>query len=133
MKFQNGKTTILVVDDEPLILEIVAVVLRKAGFDVLCAESAASAIALCQSQEVISIALLDSILPDQNGADLICCLRELHPKLRIVMMSGYTEAEIRDRGNPLESFSFVQKPFTPHSLIRAIQSAIGTEKARSAI
>ena len=78
------------------------------------------------------MALLDAMMPDRNGLDIVQCLREIHPDVHIMLMSGYNEQEIRQRTSSLGHFSFIQKPFLASSLIEAVESALEPIKVRRA-
>jgi PAS domain S-box-containing protein len=108
---------VLVVEDEPAILEITAEMLRGLGYEVLTAGSPRSALALAAERlRAIDLLLTDVIMPDMNGRDLLARLRERHPGVRCLYMSGYTADVIARRGELEEDTSFIQKPFAAADL-----------------
>jgi DNA-binding NtrC family response regulator len=124
------KQTVLVVDDEPMITAILAAILRKAGYPVVAAAGASEAFEICRKPESqIALAIIDCIMPEQNGAELASCLKEIYPDMRIVMMSGYTGPEIWSSGLPREVNGFLAKPFKVESAVAAVQSALGQQCA----
>src|ERR1043166_3769641 len=97
-------STILVVDDEQPIRELVARVLSRRGHHVIVCGSAPEALAVT---DPIDLLLVDLILPDMNGRDLTRLLRERRPNLPVVLMSGYLSEQ--DLMPPAPSI-FLQKP-----------------------
>ena len=125
--------TILVVDDEELVLSLVCTVLENAGYDVLRAASGAQALALalCQGhQGPIHLALLDVMMPGMSGPELRECLREMLPSVRILYMSGYTHSQIGEHGIKADPADFIGKPFSPATLLRHIQEELSEPRRR---
>lgn len=124
MQERNART-VMVVDDEPMVLSVTRQMLEMAGYRVLAAGDTETALSICRLHgEEISLALLDYLMPGMSGPELVKCLRDLQPQLRIAMMSGYTKREIEDRGVPFEEYLFLQKPFTLSQLVAFVQSAM---------
>src|SRR5579871_453658 len=87
----SAKPVILVVDDEPMILRLLAEILSRAGYPVISAPDANEALQICRKQDPrIALAIVDYIMPGQNGPELIERLKQLQPELRVLLMSGYT-------------------------------------------
>jgi signal transduction histidine kinase/CheY-like chemotaxis protein len=120
-------TRVLVVDDEAPVLRVASEMLSRAGFDVTSAAGGAEAVALAARPEgAFEAVLLDMTMPKMNGAETFKRLRALRPGLPVVLMSGCTGDEAVSRFG-LEGLSgFVQKPFLPASLVRAIADAVNT-------
>jgi len=119
------KTTVLVVDDEPMVTTILSAILRKAGYAVISATGPREALEICRKPEArIDLAIVDYIMPDQNGAELACCLQGLHPGMRIVMMSGYTGPEVRMNDVPCEVHGFLAKPFKLEAAVEVVQNVL---------
>ena len=119
------KPTVLVVDDEPMITAILTAILRKAGYPVLAATGPREAMEICRKPESqIALAIVDYIMPEQNGAELACCLRELHPGMRIVMMSGYTGHEPSMGDVHCEVHGFLAKPFKVEAAVAVVQNVL---------
>ena len=106
--------TILVADDEAMVLNFVGLVLKKTGFRVLPASGGAAALKLCQDgAEAIDLAVLDVVMPHMDGPQLCMHLRDVYPNLRVLFMSGYNEDEVNRRlGFAVEAGEFLRKPFT---------------------
>jgi DNA-binding NtrC family response regulator len=114
------RETILVVDDEPMVLRIATTSLERFGFNVLAASRADDALNLCRHhQGFIHLALLDVLKAGMHG--FIQNLTTLLPGIRIVIMSGYDLDEIISQGCiPRTPFSFIQKPFRAEALATCI-------------
>jgi DNA-binding NtrC family response regulator len=119
------KLTVLVVDDEPMITTVLAAVLRRAGYLVLAATGPREAMEICRNVEPpIALAIVDYLMPEQNGADLAAQLKTIQPDMRVVMMSGYTGAEIKMAEVPCEVHGFLQKPFKVETAMDVVQKAL---------
>jgi DNA-binding NtrC family response regulator len=120
----SEKPIVLVVDDEPMITTILTAVLQRAGYPVLTASGAREAVEICKAEASIALAIVDYIMPDQNGGDLAASLKKLCPDIRVVMMSGYTGAEITLKNVPCEVHGFLQKPFKVETAVDIVQKAL---------
>lgn len=119
------KPKVLVVDDEPMITAILTAILRKAGYPVVAATGPREALEICRKPESqIALAIVDYIMPEQNGADLACSLQELQPGLRIVMMSGYTGSASTLGDVPCEVHGFLAKPFKYEAAVTCVKDAL---------
>ncbi len=121
----TGTETVLLVEDEPALLEIVRETLESLGYTVLAAGSPGDAVLLCETHPgEIDVLLTDVVMPKMNGNELRERLERIKPGLRTVLMSGYvadatTHREIVDRGQ-----CFIQKPFTREALASKIREAL---------
>jgi len=115
-----GKT-ILLVDDEKIILDVGGQMLVRLGHAVLTAETGRAAIEIYQDNaEEIDLIILDMILPSMNGSEIYDRLKEIDPDVDVILSSGYSldgqAAQILSRG----CRGFIQKPFTLDDLARKI-------------
>lgn len=119
----RGRETILVVEDEPALRRVVALILQELGYTVLSAESGVQALSLSgQCQEDIDLVLTDMVMPGMRGGEVVERLRLLRPGIKAVYMSGYTEQVQEVEGQ----VRLLQKPFTPESLARAVRQVLET-------
>jgi CheY-like chemotaxis protein len=115
--------TILVVDDEPAVLTLCQRMLRSGGYGVVTASSGEAALGLAgNDQHAIDLALLDVMMPGMNGIELASRLRAAHPKLPIVLMTGYSIVEIKGIIGE-HHYRIIWKPFKTDSLLRMIDNA----------
>lgn len=109
--------TVLVVDDEPLVLELAGMVLKEAGFRVHLVGEGKSAVELYRERgNEIDLVVLDLIMPGMDGAKVFQAIREMNPKARVVLVSGYgvngATSELMAGGMA----AFIQKPYSPNEL-----------------
>ena len=111
---------ILVVDDEPMITLLLSEILRQAGYPVLSTVDANEALRICQNQDPqVMLAIVDCIMPGRSGPELAASLKKLQPGMRIMLMSGYTDADLGAWDAP-----FLHKPFNVQSAVAAVQHAL---------
>ncbi|HWR00390.1 MAG TPA: PAS domain-containing protein [Chlorobaculum sp.] len=118
---QQVNETILLVEDELFILNIIKKVLEEKGYTVLAALNAEDAmIIMNKKREQIKLLVTDIVLPNMNGYELSNRLRESNPELRVLFMSGYARLDIdRDR-NLVPGVNFIEKPFTIEDFTRIV-------------
>jgi DNA-binding NtrC family response regulator len=113
----------LAVDDEPTDLENVRCVLANAGYEVLTASDAKSAMELFQGHaDDIEVLVTDVAMSPVNGGDLAAALVKLKPDLRVTFVSAYSGSlAFRYNGVPVSHFGFVAKPFSAQDLLEKIR------------
>jgi signal transduction histidine kinase/CheY-like chemotaxis protein len=118
---------ILVVDDDPMILQFVATTLERAGFRVHAVDNAKEALASYAEAEAdpFCLALCDILMPEVNGIELAQRLLARDAKARILFMSGQVPAGILQQTFGPDRFKLISKPFRPDALIDAVASALG--------
>lgn len=123
-RLQSGSETILVVDDETLILDVGRDMLEALGYRVLAARSGAEALDTYRQNAGIDLVVLDMIMPDMGGAETFSRLKQIDPEVRVLLSSGYSvdgqASEILDQG----CSGFIQKPFSIHELSRKIRDIL---------
>jgi PAS domain S-box-containing protein len=120
-----GHETILLVEDEPMVLEMTAVMLKRQGYTVLPAFSPGEAIRLAREHAgEIHLLMTDVVMPEMNGRDLARNLLSLYPGLKRLFMSGYTADVIALHGVLEEGVPFIQKPFTMQGLAAKLRSVL---------
>jgi two-component system, cell cycle sensor histidine kinase and response regulator CckA len=116
---------VLVIDDEVPVLRVASEMLMRAGFQVISATSGEEAIRLVEEATVeFDGVLLDMTMPRMNGAETFKRLRALKRGLPVVLMSGYASEEATSRFGIEGLAGFVQKPFLPATLVRAMSDAV---------
>ncbi|WP_224982293.1 ATP-binding protein [Geomonas agri] len=121
----GGTESILLVEDEPAIMEIGTTILSQLGYTVYAAGSPEKAIAIAADRSKdIDLLLTDIIMPGMNGRDLSERLSQTRPELKCLFMSGYTADVIAERGKVDEDMCFLQKPFTMQTLAAKVREVL---------
>jgi PAS domain S-box-containing protein len=116
---------IMVVEDEPIILEMAEKILQRFGYETLTAATPVRALEMAGAQdEEIDLLITDVIMPEMNGRELVEQLKTLFPKIRYLYMSGYTADVIAHSGVLERGVRFIQKPFSPIDLVRKVREVI---------
>jgi len=121
----QGSETILLVDDEDMILHVAGQMLEKIGYKVLKAKSGKEAMETYRKNiGQIHLVLLDMIMPDMNGGETYDNLKEIDPGVKVLLSSGYSldarAADILNRG----CRGFIQKPFNMEQLSIRIKECL---------
>ena len=123
----RGHETILLVEDEHLILNMTKVMLEKLGYRVLTASTPDEAIRLAKDHDgEIGLLVVDVIMPQMNGRDLATRLIMLYPAMTCLFMSGYSGDIISHRGILEEGVHFIQKPFSIQELATKVRHVLDT-------
>ena len=127
-----GHETILLVEDEPAMLQLTAQMLEHLGYAVLAALSPGEAIRLAREHAgPIHLAITDVVMPEMNGRDLSFRLLEIFPQLRCLFMSGYTADVIAHHGVLEPGIHFIQKPYTLREMAGKIREIMENSPADS--
>jgi PAS domain S-box-containing protein len=123
--------TVLLVEDELSLLEMIRQVLERLGYRVLAADTPGEAIRLAEAHPCsIDLLITDVVMPGMNGRDLAERLQALYPNLKVLFMSGYTADAIVHHDVLEQGVHFVQKPFNLTDLAHKVRQAIGKQEER---
>ena len=128
----RGQGTVLVVEDEEGVREVVSRMLQRLGFQVLEAGDGIEALEVIEQHDgILTAVLLDLSMPRMAGQETLFHLRERTPDLPIVLMSGYTEQEVAAKvlSTTSGAVGFLQKPFLPDDLSRMLRHVSETAAA----
>ncbi len=121
----RGQETILLVEDEPAILNIATLMLEEQGYMVLKADTPGKAIELAREhQGEIHLLMTDVIMPEMNGRDLAKNILTIYPHLKRLFMSGYTADVIAHHGVLDEGVHFIQKPFSLPNMAAIVREVL---------
>ena len=121
----RGDETILLVEDERVILKGVKRILEALGYHVLASSSPTEAIELAREFDGdIHLLITDVIMPEMNGRDLTNNLHPLYPGMKILFMSGYTADVIANHGVLDEGVHFIEKPFSSQNLAVKVREVL---------
>ncbi|HEX7518608.1 MAG TPA: ATP-binding protein [Chthoniobacterales bacterium] len=117
--------TVLVVEDEEIVRELVCDVLTEEGYNVICAADGLEALKVAGNFDgTIHLLVTDVIMPHMNGHELVGKLSSVRPEMKVLYVSGYSDNDIGDHGVLDPRFELLQKPFTPQTLARKIRDVI---------
>lgn len=116
------RARVLVVEDDALVRRLVVDTLGRDGHEVRSASDAAGASALARDEH-FDLVVSDVVMPGTSGPMLVAALREAHPTLRVIFMSGYYENPDLDP-RAVQGARMLPKPFSPDELLRAVQGAL---------
>jgi CheY-like chemotaxis protein len=110
LKRGEGPPRILIVDDEPDILKLLAEALAVRGYDVRLASSGDEALDIVDREDSINMVLLDVILPGRSGLETLKELKKRHPQLAVILMSAVTDSHVAHHARRLGAFDYILKP-----------------------
>ena len=124
----KGSETLLLIDDEDIIIDIGGQILERLGYRVLMARSGKEAIEIYRANKSkINMVILDMIMPDMGGGETYDMLKKINPEIKVLLSSGYSingqASEIMNRG----CNGFIPKPFNVEQLSRKIREILGKE------
>jgi signal transduction histidine kinase len=119
-------TTVLVVEDNDLVREVLVVGLTTDGATVIAASQPEEALKiLAEHSETIHVLITDMVMPGMSGRELADKVRAERPGMRIVFMSGYAADDVLREGVLEDQVEFIQKPFTPDHLTERLMRVLG--------
>ena len=121
----GGNETLLIVEDEELVRALTVRVLRSFGYRCHQAHDASEALRLLDDPETrVDLMVTDVVMPGMSGRELGDRLARLRPGIPVLYTSGFTDEDVIRRGMLEEGRPFLQKPFKPHELVRAVREAL---------
>jgi len=119
----KAQGTLLVVDDEPALLNLTCKVLQQQGYQVLRAERAKQALEI-MAAEKIDVLISDVIMPDMDGYELVSIVQKKYPDIKIQLVSGFSEGYDFDQVDENLIQNLLQKPYTEHGLLEKIRALL---------
>jgi PAS domain S-box-containing protein len=121
----RGTETVLLAEDEATVRNLTAELLRTQGYTVLEADNGEEGLRLAQEhRETIQLLLTDVVMPQMGGKELARRLRAIHPEIKILFVSGYTDDAIVHHGVLESEVAFIQKPFSAVTLARKVRDVL---------
>jgi len=122
---KTGTETVLVVEDEGIFRDLIVRILKRDGYKTLEAANGGEALMICEEhKEQIDLMLTDVIMPQMNGRKLVERTLPLHPEMKVLYMSGYTDDVIADHGVLEEGVEFIEKPFSANVLLNKVREVL---------
>jgi signal transduction histidine kinase len=117
--------TLLVVEDEEVVRQLICAVLTDVGYTVLCAASPSEAVRLsAQHSGKIEMLVTDIVMPEMHGPTLAQQIVGLRPDVKVLYVSGYSENDISDQGVLEPGLDVLQKPFSKVTLLRKVRDIL---------
>lgn len=120
----GGNESILVVEDEPGLRELLSDILRSHGYKVLTADDGEAALALFLDDRSVQLVVSDIGLPKVGGLDLFVEMRKLNPKVKVILVSGFVGDADRQKMLEIGVDRFIQKPYSPNDVLRKIREVL---------
>ncbi len=126
----GGTETVLVVEDEPLVRDVVVQILRAQGYKVIEAANGTEAIRVAEEMdEPVHLLLTDVVMPLMGGPELAERVRKAHPETKVLYMSGYVDEPLVQEEVLQNQGAFIQKPFTVEELASRVRETVNTSLA----
>jgi two-component system cell cycle sensor histidine kinase/response regulator CckA len=126
-----GGLTVLVIDDEEIILRTVSSALKSRGYNVLTASNGSEAFDLLLKGTEVALVILDLTMPVLTGEQMVPMIRSARPEIPIILSSGYSEAEIQRRFTSSGIAGVLQKPYNVDGLVSKIKGVLQAQSAKS--
>ncbi len=127
----KGSETILLVEDDESVRNIVREILQRNGYNVLEANNPGEAILISEQHTgLIHLMVTDVVMPRMSAPELSERLAPWHPEMKVLYMSGYVDSEIVRQGVLQTELPFLQKPFSPETLLRAVRQVLASPKKK---
>jgi CheY-like chemotaxis protein len=120
----RGSETILVVEDDPSLRELVVDLLKEGGYKVIEAFDVEEAIDIARKRKSINLLLTDVIMPTMSGGELAQKVGKLRPEIKVLFMSGYSGDLVANHGVLEAETNLVEKPFTKHALLSKVRAVL---------
>jgi two-component system, NtrC family, nitrogen regulation response regulator NtrX len=121
--------TILIVDDEEAIRSSLAGILEDEGYHTLAAADGVEALSLC-ARDLPGLVLLDIWMPRMDGIETLQRLKELHPSLNVIMMSGHGTIETAVKSTKLGAYDFIEKPLSLEKVVVTVENALAMTRLK---
>jgi two-component system, cell cycle sensor histidine kinase and response regulator CckA len=120
----SGSESILLADDEPIVLNLAQTILKMHGYQVYSAPNGQKALDLHRQAVQFDLLLTDVVMPEMSGPELAHAIKQEVEDLKCVFMSGYDQDQIRQRGVTGLGCDYLKKPFTAEALLKKIRSTL---------
>ncbi len=118
-----SKPRILVIDDEEIVRISCKKCLTPEGYEVDAAANGADGLRLTRENHY-DLILTDLKMPDMDGMEFLVTMGETQPEAKVIMITGYSTVEHAEEATRLGAYNYIEKPFTPDTLIAAVREAL---------
>lgn len=120
----HSAATVLLVEDNRMLLDFVQLLLEEQGYTVMVAETPVAGITLARTGKEIDLLVSDVVMPQMNGTQLYERLLKTRPGLRVLFMSGYSSGIQIPHAGHVEMLNFIAKPFTSETFLKKVSAAL---------
>ena len=125
----KGSETILVVEDNQVLLKMTQKMLEKYGYRILTAQNGREALAVFTGYDgPIHLILTDVVMPEMGGRELAEKIKSEKPEVKVIFMSGYSDNAVSDNGTLHKDVKFIKKPFSPGGLASKVREVLNKEQ-----
>jgi DNA-binding NtrC family response regulator len=118
-----SKGRILVIDDEGIVRTSCVRTLKPEGYDVVSAQNGSEGLRMLEERK-FDVVLTDLKMPDIDGIEVLRKVRETWPDTEVIIITGYQTVDTAVKSIKLGAFDYIEKPFTPDTLIAAVTNAM---------
>ena len=123
--FESDKNTILLVDDDQMVLSVTKQLLERLGYQVIKAQGGEEAVTLALNfRDRIAVAILDMVMPGMDGPATFRRLRQMMPDLKVLLCSGYVESDQVHDLVENGAVGFIRKPFDRRTLEKELRAVL---------
>ncbi len=122
----EGRKRILVIDDEPAMQELIRLILERWGYELIRALNVASAVEVLRQKPLPDLVLLDMMLPDIDGLELLRQIREtkVFDDLPVIIVSAIADSDRIRKGLDMGADRYITKPAISHNLLKTVQEVL---------
>ncbi|MCG8642776.1 MAG: response regulator [Desulfobacterales bacterium] len=125
----SGSETILIVEDDICLRKVIISILDQYGYATFEAEDGLQALQLCtEPDRTLDLMITDVVMPQMNGKESADQIVSLHPNLKVLFISGYTDNAIVHHGVLSKGLNFLEKPFTPERLLKKVRNVLDQQR-----
>ncbi|NQT26308.1 response regulator [candidate division KSB1 bacterium] len=122
----SGNETLMIVDDEEIILRMGKRMLERFGYNVLVASTGNEAIELFDTAGHVDLLILDMVMPKMNGWETLSQIRKMDPQVKALLTSGHNQEQLPEEKHPDGFNGYIHKPFMTGQILRLIRQTLDT-------
>jgi DNA-binding NtrC family response regulator len=123
--FAKSADTVLIIENEPFVLNAIEEILTSAGMNPICAHNGIQGVTTYKEYaDEIKVVILDMNLPGLQGSEVYQMIQDVNPRAKVIISTGYDEMDVLNKFDNPESVSILKKPFNAKTLLDRVQSAL---------
>ncbi len=120
---------VLIIDDDPVVLQLASGILRKKGFEVYSAKEGQAGLQMLQDI-IPDIVITDYQMPGMSGIDVLSKIREVDDTIPVIILTAYGDASLTIRSMKTGAFDFIEKPIYPKELLETVKNGLQSKQTR---